>query len=127
MPRRKRIKAKPNIVGSFLDDDRRLKEIEIIDGISEHFGKGSNRKLVHLRNFNDALNLAASSYFFGTKRARDKFKRLIYGKRNKTALVREFQLSGIQIGERKGRDLAAKIQIAIKAFDNALKTQKGNS
>ena len=124
MPRKKRSKSAPRIIGSFIDDHGHLSEIEVIDQISENFGKGSNRKLIHLKNFEEALEIVASSYYFGTASSHKKYKELIYGNRKKTALAQELLRCGIDIGDRKGRVLALEIQTAIKAYDAALKKIK---
>lgn len=122
MPRPKRIKIDPQKLGEVAVDGVTFDIVGVTEE-TESYGHGAAKRVLALQNFNKALDSIAQKYYWGDSKDQARLRKLISEPISLSELARELELEGINLEERAMRELAKKIKVSIKHFNEAIKNK----
>jgi len=120
MPRPIRTPKMPIVLGSFYHGIQRY-EMFAIDKETESHGKGANKRLGYLKNFDKAIQEIVEKYLNGDQKIKSKLKLTLSNPKKLKPLMEQLELIGIELNERALRNLAKIIRKEIIAWENAIK------
>lgn len=119
MPRPTRTPKIPIALGGYFHGIQRY-EMFAIDGETESYGKGANKRLGYLKNFDQAVQEIVTKYLNGDQKIKSKLKLTVSNPKKLKPLMEQLELIGIDLNERALRNLAKRVRIEIKAWENAI-------
>ena len=120
MPRKKRVRKEPLPLSEFYIGIQKV-QILLIDEETESYGSGANKKLSYFKNFDLAIQKIVSNYLDGDQKIRGKLQLTLKDPKKLKVLMEQLELIGIDLNERALRNLAKRVRIEIKAWENAIK------
>ena len=120
MPRKKRVPKEPLLLKEFYSGIEKI-QVFLIDEETESYGKGSNKKLSYYNNFDLAIREIVAKYLDGDQKIKGRLKVTLKDPKKLKPLMEQLELIGIDLNERALRNLAKKVRIEIKAWENAIK------
>lgn len=120
MPRKKRVRKEPLLLQEFYIGIQKY-QVLLIDEETESYGSGANNKLSYFRNFDLAFQKIVSKYFDGDQKIKRKLQLTLKNPKKLKPLMEQLELIGVDLNERALRNLAKRVRIEIKAFENAIK------
>jgi hypothetical protein len=120
MPRKKRVRKEPLLLNEFYIGIQEV-QILLIDEETESYGSGANKKLSYFKNFDLAIQKIVSVYLDGDQKIKSKLQLTLKDPKKLKPLMEQLELIGIDLNERALRNLAKRVRIEIKAWENAIK------
>jgi|LauGreDrversion4_2_1035121.scaffolds.fasta_scaffold1621516_1 hypothetical protein len=120
MPRPTRTPKMPIVLGGFYYGIQRY-EIFAIDEETESYGKGANKRLGYLKNFDKAVQEIVEKYLNGDQKIKSKLKLTVSNPKKLKPLMEQLEFIGIELNERALRNLAKIIRKEIIVWENAIK------
>lgn len=120
MPRKKRVRKEPLFIDEFFIGIEKY-QVLLIDEETESYGRGANKKLTHLKNFDLAFQEIVSKYLDGDQKIKRKLQLTLKNPKKLKPLMEQLELIGVDLNERALRNLAKRVRIEIKAIENAIK------
>lgn len=120
MPRKKRVRKEPLFIDDFFIGIEKY-QVLLIDEETESYGRGANKKLTYLKNFDLAFQEIVSKYLDGDQKIKRKLQLTLKNPKKLKPLMEQLELIGVDLNERALRNLAKRVRIEIKAIENAIK------